>query len=187
MPSLPLRAFTQQLKDRWPNEAAALRLRRATRNGKIQYQLIGELPDRTPIGRKLRATTEFDALQEAIDLVPALMNGDGNRGRVMPMGRLKAIERLARQQGWPDEPFNGLDAELSRTIRDHYRTSNSKFCQRFWPEVQWDDLFPNHVCSGTSAPEPSRMLDEELKQLEALRDSLITDNVPAQSSKAQVG
>ena len=99
----------------------------------------------------------------------------------------KAIERLARQQGWPDEPFNGLDAELCRTIRDRYRTSNSKFCQRFWPEVQWDDLFPNHVCSGTSAPMPSRMLDEELKQLEALRDSLIADNVPAQSSKAPVG
>ena len=98
MPPLPLRAFTQQLRDRWPNEAAALRLRRATRSGKTQYQLIGELPDRTPIGRKLRATTEFDALQEAIDLVPALMNGDGNRGRVMPMGRLKAIERLALQE-----------------------------------------------------------------------------------------
>ena len=98
MPPLPLRAFTQQLRDRWPNEAKALRLRRATRNGKNQYQLIGELPDRTPIGRKLRATTEFDALQEAIDLVPALMNGDGNRGRVMPMGRLKAIERLALQE-----------------------------------------------------------------------------------------
>jgi len=99
----------------------------------------------------------------------------------------KAIERLARQHGWPDEPFNGLDAGLCQTIRDRYRTTNSKFCQRFWPEVEWDDLFPNHVCSGTSAPEPSRMLDEELKQLEALRDSLIADNVPAQSSKAPVG
>jgi len=99
----------------------------------------------------------------------------------------KAIEQLARQHGWPDDPFNGLDAGLCQTIRDRYRTSNAEFCQRFWPAIQWHDLFPNHVRSGTSAPEPSRMQDQELKQLEALRDSLIADNVPAQSSKAPVG
>ena len=99
----------------------------------------------------------------------------------------KAIERLAAQQGWTDDPFNGLDAQLCKTIRDRYRTSNTKFCQRFWPEVQWHDLFPNHICSDTCAQEPLRPLNEELKQLKALRDDLIADNVPAQSSEAQVG
>ena len=99
----------------------------------------------------------------------------------------KAIERVAQQHGWPDDPFNGLNAELCKTIRNRYRTSNSKFCQRFWPEVQWDDLFPNHVCSVRRTIEPSRMPDEELKQLQALRNKLIADNVPAPSSKVQVG
>ena len=97
----------------------------------------------------------------------------------------KAIELLAQQQGWPDEPFNGLDAQLCGTIRDRYRNSNTSFCQRFWPEVQWDDLFPSRVCSGTSTKETSPMVgDEELKQLRALRDKLIADNVPTQSSEA---
>ncbi|MEC8441626.1 MAG: hypothetical protein VXZ59_04830 [Cyanobacteriota bacterium] len=99
----------------------------------------------------------------------------------------KAIERLSREQGWPDEPFNGLDAQLCETIRDRYRNSNDRFCQRFWPEVQWDDLFPSRVYSDSSPSKPSRMLDIELKHLQALRDKLIADNVPGSSSKAQVG
>ena len=99
----------------------------------------------------------------------------------------RAIERLARQQGWPNDPFNGLDAELRRTIRDRYQTSNASFCQRFWPAVQWHDLFPNQVSSDTNAQKPSRMLDQELKQLETFRDSLIADYAPAQSSKAKSG
>ena len=87
-----------------------------------------------------------------------------------------AIESLAKQRRWPDEPFNGLDNELREIIRARYAHTNAVFCQCFWPSVQWDDLFP---------PQPENLPPDissdqqswESSQLKALRDQLIADTV----------
>lgn len=95
MPGLPLRSFTQQLREKWPEEARELRLRRVRRYEREQFQLIGKLPDLTPVAKTLKAANEFEALQEAIALVPNLMSGGNSEVRVLPMGRLRQIERAA--------------------------------------------------------------------------------------------
>lgn len=89
-----------------------------------------------------------------------------------------AIEVLAKERRWPEEPFNGLDAEIRATIRHRYGQTNRDFCQCFWPTMQWDDLFP---------PQPENLPPDissdqqswESSQLKALRDQLIADTVKA--------
>ena len=87
-----------------------------------------------------------------------------------------AIETLARQQGWPDHPFNGLNTEIRETIRERYAHSNADFCRCFWPFVQWDDLFPAETENVPPAI-ASDQQQEETRQLTALRDRLIADTV----------
>ena len=87
-----------------------------------------------------------------------------------------AIEVLAKERRWPEEPFNGLDAELRATIRHRYGQTNRDFCQCFWPTMQWDDLFPpqpENVPPDISSDQQSG----ESRQLKALRDQLIADTV----------
>lgn len=96
MPQLPLKPFTDQLRQKWPEEAAKLRLRRVDRGAGLgeQFLLVGQLPDLTTVARTLtKAKTEFEALEAAIELVPVLMAGGDRTMRVLPMGRLRAIER----------------------------------------------------------------------------------------------
>lgn len=55
---------------------------------------MGQLPDLTTVARTLtKAKSEFEALAEAIEMVPVLMAGGDRNVRVLPMGRLRAIER----------------------------------------------------------------------------------------------
>lgn len=97
MPGLPLRSFTEQLREKCPEEARRLRLRRVNRPGREIFQLIGELPDKTPVGRTLKAANEFNALEEAIELIPLLMTGGDRNIRTVPMGQLRLMERRALQ------------------------------------------------------------------------------------------
>ncbi|WP_114991590.1 hypothetical protein [Synechococcus sp. UW179A] len=96
MSQLPLKPFTDQLRAKWPEEAAKLRLRRVDRGAGQgeQFLLVGQLPDLTNVARTLtKAKSEFEALEAAIELVPVLMTGGDRKTRVLPMGRLRAIER----------------------------------------------------------------------------------------------
>lgn len=97
LPGLPLRSFTYQLRERYPEEARRLRLKRVNRPGREVFQLIGTLPDKTPVGRTLKAANEFNALQEAIELVPLLMSGGDRNLRMVPMGQMRLMERRALQ------------------------------------------------------------------------------------------
>jgi len=87
------------------------------------------------------------------------------------------IERMARTNGWPAEPFNGLDSSIQQAIRHRYEASNAEFCRCFWPDVSWGELFASQrkeVC------EPSRTSEVEDIELEACRQNIIADNLPAQ-------
>ena len=87
------------------------------------------------------------------------------------------IERMARTNGWPAEPFNGLDCNIQQAIRHRYQTSNAEFCRCFWPEVSWSELFESQ---RKESCKPSRTSREEDIELEACRQKVIADNLPAQ-------
>ena len=95
MAGLPLRPFTKQLRERFPHDAGGLRLRRfRTKTHGERFQLIGQLPTHEPVARTLEAKSEFDALEEAAQLLERLVGGgiDPNT-RTLPTGRLRGIER----------------------------------------------------------------------------------------------
>ena len=61
------------------------------------------------------------------------------------------LERLAEDQGWPVDPFQGLDDALLTSIEQRYAASNDRFAQRVWG-CNWRDLFPQPApphCPGT--------------------------------------
>ena len=95
MPELPLKLFTEQLGAAWPEDAAKLRLRRVDRGAGLgeQFLLVGQLPDLATEAHTLKAKSEFEALEAAKELVPVLMAGGDRNMRMLPMGRLRAIER----------------------------------------------------------------------------------------------
>lgn len=51
------------------------------------------------------------------------------------------LERLALEQGWPSEPFQGLNEGLLSKIEQRYAESNDRFAQRVWG-CRWRELFP---------------------------------------------
>lgn len=53
----------------------------------------------------------------------------------------KALERIALQQGWQAEPFQGLSDELLDRLEGRYGPSNERFAQRVW-SCSWRDVFP---------------------------------------------
>ena len=89
----------------------------------------------------------------------------------------RGIERMAKANGWPAEPFNGLDSTIQQEIRDRYEASNAEFCRCFWPEISWSELFEMH---RKQSCETSRTSTEEDVELDACRRKVIADNLPAQ-------
>ena len=88
------------------------------------------------------------------------------------------IERMAKKNGWPAEPFNGLDRTTQQMIRSRYQSSNAEFCRCFWPEMTWDELFKsrhqnNRESNSTAWTEAA---DAELK---ACRGKVIASNLPS--------
>jgi len=53
------------------------------------------------------------------------------------------IEQITELNGWPKEPFVGLDSSIQSEIRSRYQASNDEFCRHFWPKTTWNDLFEN--------------------------------------------
>ena len=90
---LSLQAFTDQLRQQFPYEAQHLRIRRANRNGSHVFQLVGELPDGRKIARQLAGGSPFEALEAAKRALPMLVAGVDLKGRTMPVGHLRELER----------------------------------------------------------------------------------------------
>jgi len=53
----------------------------------------------------------------------------------------EALERLALEQGWQAEPYQGLSAPLLNRLEERYGASNDRFAQRVWG-CSWRELFP---------------------------------------------
>lgn len=88
-----------------------------------------------------------------------------------------AIERMAKANDWPSEPFNGLNIAIRERIRHRYQASNAEFCRTFWPDVTWAELFASRhqhplgteICEG-SDPTHADVL--------ACRQTVLTDSLP---------
>ena len=87
------------------------------------------------------------------------------------------IERMAQKNGWPAEPFNGLDNSIQKTIRARYQSSNTEFCRCFWPEMTWNELFKSRLQNNG---EPSNTAWTEFADvdLKACRAKVIASNLP---------
>jgi hypothetical protein len=79
------------------------------------------------------------------------------------------LERLAVEQGWPAEPFQGLNEELLSKIEQRYADSNARFAQRVWG-CSWRELFPRPI--PPSMPLRPRNREERFALL-ALVDELV--------------
>ena len=114
-----------------------------SRHDRTPYeQLIGELPP----SQKNRHSKSSGSLKKRATRAPWRRPGSSHqhsppRNKTQsPSENTKhqkalraSIERHAKQQHWPEQPFNGLDAELRQTIRHRYECTNREFCQTFWP------------------------------------------------------
>lgn len=98
MADLPLRQFTQQLREQCPG-AEQLRLRRGLDKDKRRvWQLTGTLPDGKRIARKLDATNEFSALEAAKVLLGELLSKGTHTGRIPPTGATARHEAIALRE-----------------------------------------------------------------------------------------
>jgi hypothetical protein len=79
------------------------------------------------------------------------------------------LERLAVEQGWQAEPFQGLNEGLLNKIEQRYGASNDLFAQRVWG-CRWRELFPRPTPPAMPMRPRSR---EERNTLLALVDQLI--------------
>lgn len=86
-----------------------------------------------------------------------------------------AIEDLAIKKKWHRTPFNGLTTQLQQQIRDHYRESNQKFCQTFWPNQTWEQLYP----AAQIGEEPQGISKESIN-LTILCNNIIANTLPKQ-------
>jgi len=73
----------------------------------------------------------------------------------------EALERLAQEQGWQAEPFQGLNEPLLVRLEERYGASNERFAQRVWG-CSWRELFPRPV------PQPSPQAPRDRAERRAL-------------------
>jgi hypothetical protein len=86
------------------------------------------------------------------------------------------------EQGWPAEPFQGLNEELLIKIEQRYGDSNDRFAQRVWG-CSWRELFPRPTPPAMPMRPRSR---EERNALLALVDQLIAAGMRDTSPVDQV-
>ncbi|MEB3352687.1 MAG: hypothetical protein VKM34_00405 [Cyanobacteriota bacterium] len=81
----------------------------------------------------------------------------------------EALERLALQQGWQTEPFQGLTDPLLSRLEERYAASNDRFAQRVWG-CGWRQLFPRPTPQPSPAAPRTRA---ERRELAALAEQLL--------------
>jgi hypothetical protein len=104
----------------------------------LQNQDLRRVENRSPgpvaveVSRRLRATRTHARL------------------RVMPREMIRVVQRLAREQGYDRQKFNGVGPELRAEMDARYRDVNERFAGMVWKQG-WDDIV---------APEPPRPVNE---------------------------
>ena len=88
------------------------------------------------------------------------------------------IERMAHKNGWPAEPFNGLNSSIKQMIRRRYQSSNTEFCRCFWPEMTWDELFKSRL-QNIREPNSVAWTEANDAELKACRGEVIASNLPS--------
>ena len=92
--------------------------------------------------------------------------------------RLRAgIEKMAKKNDWPAEPFNGLDRTIQQTISRRYRSSNAEFCRCFWPKTTWNELFKSRL-QNNGEPSSTAWTQAADSELKACRRKVIASNLP---------
>jgi hypothetical protein len=92
------------------------------------------------------------------------------------------LEALALEQGWPAEPFQGLNEALLNKIEQRYGDSNDRFAERVWG-CGWRELFPRPTPPAMPMRPRSR---EERTALLALVDDLVAMGVQETSAADQL-
>ena len=88
-----------------------------------------------------------------------------------------AIEDIAAKKKWHHEPFNGLTTQLRQDIRGHYRETNQMFCQSFWSNQQWEQIFPD-----AQTTESHQDINDNADKLRILRNNVIATTIPSLST-----
>jgi hypothetical protein len=91
------------------------------------------------------------------------------------------LERMAAEQGWQAEPFQGLTESLLTQIEERYRSSNDLFARRVWG-CGWRELFPRPIPPAMPMRPRSR---EERQQLLALVDDVLKEGIQPVSAPVQ--
>jgi hypothetical protein len=96
----------------------------------------------------------------------------------------EALERLALEQGWQTEPFQGLTDPLLSRLEERYGSSNDRFAQRVWG-CSWRQLFPRPTPQPSPAAPRTRA---ERRELAALAEQLLSQGLADLAAGAgQVG
>ncbi len=95
---------------------------------------------------------------------PAAWHDRGCKARIR-----EELERLAAREGWPAEPFQGVNPYLLGRIERRFGPGNDRFAQRVWG-CSWRELFPRN----DARPSPRQPRDpQEQQRLEAEADRLL--------------
>ena len=84
---------------------------------------------------------------------------------------------MAQKNGLTAEPFNGLDSTIQQTICNRYQSSNADFCNCFWPEMTWDELFKSRL-QNIREPNSVAWTEAADTELKACRGKVIASNLP---------
>ena len=99
------------------------------------------------------------------------------RLRVTPREMIRVVQRLAREQGYDRQKFNGVGPELRAEMGARYRDVNERFARMVWKQG-WDDIV---------APEPPRPVNELIAgQIDPKTEADITDILRQASQKFAV-
>jgi hypothetical protein len=92
------------------------------------------------------------------------------RLRVMPREMMRVVQRLAWEQGYDRQKFNGVGPELRAEIDARYREVNDRFARTVWKQG-WDDIVTpepprpvNELIAGRIAPKMEADIAEILRQ-----------------------
>lgn len=99
--------------------------------------------------------------RQLADQLPEVLTDPASKLRMR-----ERLERIAAEQGWQAEPFQGLNEDLLIEIEERYRASNNLFAHRVWG-CAWRDLFPRPTPPAMPMRPHSRQERQELLALAA--------------------